>query len=136
MNNNIVPFNNAALGCSVRTVIINNEPWFVAKDVCDALDLRTDNLRAILEDDEIDKVNPYSIGVAQNGGRAPLIINESGLYSLILRSRKPEAKKFKKWVTEEVLPTIRKPGALLPCDPVDEFSDLVNKSQPSENNDH
>lgn len=110
MNNNIVPFNNAALGCSVRTVIINNDPWFVAKDVCEALEIRTDSIRSILEDEEIDSINPNSIGVAQNGGRAPLIINESGLYSLILRSRKPEAKKFKKWVTEEVLPTIRKHG--------------------------
>ncbi|WP_216644195.1 BRO-N domain-containing protein [Akkermansia muciniphila] len=98
------------IGCSVRTVIINNDPWFVAKDVCEALEIRTDSIRSILENEEIDSINPNSIGVAQNGGRAPLIINESGLYSLILRSRKPEAKKFKKWVTEEVLPTIRKHG--------------------------
>ena len=108
--NGVVPFQNETLNCTVRAVVKDGEPWFVAKDVCDALELRTDNLRAILEEDEIDTVNPYSIGVAQNGGRAPLIINESGLYSLILRSRKPEAKKFKKWVTAEVLPSIRKHG--------------------------
>ena len=108
--NGVVPFQNETLNCTVRAVVKDGEPWFVAKDVCDALELRTDNLRAILEEDEIDTVNPYTIGVAQNGGRAPLIINESGLYSLILRSRKPEAKKFKKWVTAEVLPSIRKHG--------------------------
>lgn len=108
--NGVVPFQNETLNCMVRAVVKDGEPWFVAKDVCDALELRTDNLRAILEEDEIDTVNPYTIGVAQNGGRAPLIINESGLYSLILRSRKPEAKKFKKWVTAEVLPSIRKHG--------------------------
>ena len=108
--NGVVPFQNETLNCTVRAVVKDGEPWFVAKDVCDALELRTDNLRAILEEDEIDTVNPYTIGGAQNGGRAPLIINESGLYSLILRSRKPEAKKFKKWVTAEVLPSIRKHG--------------------------
>lgn len=109
--NGVVPFQNETLNCTVRAVVKDGEPWFVAKDICDALELRTDNLRAILEEDEIDTINPYTIGVAQNGGRAPLIINESGLYSLILRSRKPEAKKFKKWVTAEVLPSIRKHGA-------------------------
>ena len=109
--NGVVPFQNETLNCTVRAVVRDGEPWFIAKDICDALELRTDNLRAILEEDEIDTVNPYTIGVAQNGGRAPLIINESGLYSLILRSRKPEAKKFKKWVTAEVLPSIRKHGA-------------------------
>lgn len=117
--NGVVPFQNETLNCTVRAVVKDGEPWFVAKDVCDALELRTDNLRAILEEDEIDTVNPYTIGVAQNGGRAPLIINESGLYSLILRSRKPEAKKFKKWVTAEVLPSIRKTGGYMTTRPED-----------------
>lgn len=109
--NGVVPFQNETLNCTVRAVVKDGEPWFVAKDVCDALELRTNNLRAILEEDEIDLSNDYTIDIAQNGGRTPLIINESGLYSLILRSRKPEAKKFKKWVTAEVLPSIRKYGA-------------------------
>lgn len=109
--NGVVPFQNELLNCTVRAVVKDGEPWFVAKDVCDTLEIRTDSIRSILEDDEVDSINPNSIGVAQNGGRAPLIINESGLYSLILRSRKPEAKKFKKWVTAEVLPSIRKHGA-------------------------
>ena len=108
MNNNIVPFNNAALGCSVRTVIINNDPWFVAKDVCEALEINntSDTLKKVLDDDERGIDTIYTPG----GPQQVSIINESGLYSLILRSRKPEAKKFKKWVTEEVLPTIRKHG--------------------------
>ena len=70
MNNNIVPFNNAALGCSVRTVIINNEPWFVAKDVCEALEINntSDTLKKVLDDDEDRCIRvdgePISYGVA------------------------------------------------------------------------
>lgn len=87
------------------------EPWFVAKDVCDILETRTNNLRAILEPDEISELsNDYSNDIAQNGGKTPLIISESGLYSLALKSRKPEAKEFKRWITHEVLPSIRKHG--------------------------
>lgn len=88
------------------------EPWFVAKDVCDILEIRTNSLRAILEPDEISELsNDNSIDIAQNGGKSPLIISEAGLYSLTLKSRKPEAKEFKRWVTHEVLPSIRKHGA-------------------------
>ena len=85
------------------------EPWFVAKDVCDALDIRTDTVRGILDADEVTATNPNSIGV-HSGGRAPLIVSEPGLYSLILRSRKPEARQFKRWVTHDVLPAIRRHG--------------------------
>lgn len=81
----------------------------VAKDVCDALEIGNVS-QAVSYLDEDEKSNIITNDIAQNGGRAPLIINESGLYSLILRSRKPEAKKFKKWVTAEVLPSIRKHG--------------------------
>lgn len=89
----------------------SGEPWFVAKDVCDILEIRTNNLRAILDTDEISELsNDYSIDIAQNGGRTPLIISEAGLYGLILKSRKPEAKEFKRWITHEVLPSIRKHG--------------------------
>ena len=98
---------NAALGCSVRTVIINEEPWFVAKDVCDALEIGNSRQAvSYLDDDEKGVTTNDTLG----GTQQVSIINESGLYSLILRSRKPEAKKFKKWVTEEVLPTIHKHG--------------------------
>lgn len=94
---------------TIRTTTIDGEPWFVAKDVCDALGIRSDTVRSILDDDEVSETNPNTIGVA--GGRKPLIISEAGLYGLVLKSRKPEAKAFKRWVTHEVLPSIRKHGA-------------------------
>lgn len=87
------------------------EPWFVAKDVCDILGTDTRDLHKILESDEITNVD--SIHIAQNGGKAPLIISEPGLYRLVMKSRKPEAKEFQRWVTHEVLPSIRKHGAYM-----------------------
>ena len=89
----------------------DGEPWFVAKDVCDALGIRTDTVRSILESDEVGETNPNSIGVA--GGRAPLIVSEPGLYRLVMRSRKPEAKAFQRWVTHEVLPALRRDGGYM-----------------------
>nr|UVX89512.1 MAG: antirepressor protein KilAC domain [Bacteriophage sp.] len=104
-------FNSATLRTMADTA---GDPWFIAKDVCDILGIRTNNLRAILDEDEVTELtNDYSIDIAQNGGKSPLIISESGLYSLALKSRKPEAKEFKRWVTHEVLPTIRKHGAYM-----------------------
>ncbi|MEG6505872.1 BRO-N domain-containing protein [Nitratidesulfovibrio sp. 1201_IL3209] len=81
-------------------------PWFVAKDVCNALDL-TDTNKALLglDADEKREHEEYS-----GSGRKPLIVSESGLYSLVFRSRKPEARRFRKWVTAEVLPTLRRTG--------------------------
>lgn len=93
----------------------NGEPWFVAKDVCDALGIRTDTVRTILDDDEVRETNPNSIGVA--GGRNPLIVSEAGLYSLILKSRKPEAHAFRRWVTHDVLPAIRRDGGYMVAKP-------------------
>lgn len=105
--NGVVPFQNETLNCTVRAVVKDGEPWFVAKDVCDALSIADSksSLR-FLEDDEKGVHSMHTLG----GTQQVSIINESGLYSLILRSRKPEAKKFKKWVTAEVLPSIRKHG--------------------------
>lgn len=110
MNTEIQSFN--FHNAPVRTLTDEKgEPWFLAKDVCDILETRTNNLRAILEPDEISELsNDYSNDIAQNGGKTPLIISESGLYSLALKSRKPEAKAFKRWVTHEVLPSVRKHG--------------------------
>lgn len=86
----------------------NNEPWFVAADVCRVLEIvKPENAYARLDDDE---KGTRSMGTP-GGQQEMTIINESGLYSLILTSRKPEAKKFKKWVTSEVLPSIRKTGS-------------------------
>ena len=88
----------------VRTLIKEGEPWFVAKDVCDVLDIQnTTQATSRLDEDERSMFNIGRQGMTN-------IINESGLYSLILASRKPEAKAFKKWVTSEVLPSIRKQG--------------------------
>ena len=92
----------------VRTLLINDEPYFVGKDVADALGYKNTRDALSKHVDEEDK------GVANRdtlGGKQDLtIINESGLYSLILKSKLPSAKKFKRWVTSEVLPTIRKHG--------------------------
>lgn len=94
----------------VRVLEIEGNPWFVAKDICQALN-HTNSRVAIssLDDDEKGVRKVYTLG----GMQELTIINESGLYSLIVRSNKPEAKIFKKWVTSEVLPAIRKHGGYL-----------------------
>jgi len=91
----------------VRSTVINGEPWFVAKDVCDVLEL-TNSRMAVerLDEDEKGVSSTDTLGGTQN----LTIVNESGLYSLILGSRKPEAKQFKRWITHEVIPMIRKTG--------------------------
>ena len=112
MSNEIVQvFDNAEFGALRVIKDESGEPWFVAKDVCDALRLEQVT-RAVsgLDDDEVttSKVAD-SLGREQNAN----IVSEAGLYSLILRSRKPEAKAFKRWVTHEVLPAIRKDGGYM-----------------------
>ena len=92
----------------VRTVLINGEPWFVAKDVCDVLAI-SNNRDALSRLDE-DEKNTVALTDGNRGNPNTVIVNESGLYSLILGSRKPEAKAFKRWVTHEVLPAIRETG--------------------------
>lgn len=97
---------------AIRVVVDDdNSPWWVASDVCSALGL-SDTSMAIARLDE-DEKGTSSVGTL-GGDQEMLTVNESGLYSLILTSRKPEAKRFKKWVTSEVLPSIRKTGAYLP----------------------
>ena len=93
----------------------NGEPWFVAVDICKALDIRTDTVRKIVDAEDISETNPNSVGVA--GGRNPIIVNESGFYTLVLKSRKPEAKAFQRWVTHDVLPSIRKKGGYIAAAP-------------------
>ena len=100
-------------GQEVRTVTINNEPWFVGKDVADILGYLKplDAIsRHVDEDDSVKHGLTDSLGRIQN----TIIINESGLYSLILSSKLPQAKEFKRWVTSEVLPQIRQQGAYVP----------------------
>jgi len=92
---------------SVRAEMIDGEPWFVARDVCDALCYgNSRDAISKLDDDEkgVRKVD------TRGGSQNMTIINESGLYHLIFRSNKPEAKVFKRWVAKEVLPSIRKTG--------------------------
>lgn len=103
-----LPIQYAFEGTEVRVVMINGEPWFVAADVCQALAI-SNNRDAVarLDDDERGVATTDTPSGPQEMG----IINEAGLYSLILRSRKAEAKRFKRWVTHEVLPALRKHGA-------------------------
>lgn len=118
---NIIPF--CFEGTAVRIIDRDGEPWFVLADVCRALE-HSDPHRAAdrLDDDEKIKVDLDTLQPIENIARTSVTgskinaleawaINESGLYSLILTSRKPAAKRFKKWVTAEVLPTIRKTGS-------------------------
>lgn len=126
MNNEIQRFD--FKGASLRTLTDEaGEPWFVAKDVCDILELgnTTNALRAL---DEDEKTNFTNCNVAQNGGRAPLIISEPGLYKLIMRSRKPEAHEFQRWVTHEVLPQIRKTGGYIPTSESDSDEDIMARA--------
>lgn len=126
MNNEIQRFD--FRGALLRTLTDEaGEPWFVAKDVCDILELgnTTNALRAL---DEDEKTNFTNCNVAQNGGRAPLIISEPGLYKLIMRSRKPEAKEFQRWVTHEVLPQIRKTGGYIPTSETDDDMTILAKA--------
>lgn len=105
--NELQIFQNAEFG-SVRSTMINEEPFFVGKDVAEILGY-TNASKALADHvDEEDKLNNNSLpSLGQRGG---WLINESGLYSLILSSKLPTAKRFKKWVTSEVLPAIRKTG--------------------------
>ena len=96
-------------GQDVRIITINDEPWFVGKDVADILGYS--NSRKALSDHVDDEDKGVTKSDTLGGNQNLTIINESGLYSLILKSKKPEAKQFKRWVTSEVLPTIRKHGA-------------------------
>lgn len=126
MNNEIQRFD--FKGASLRTLTDKaGEPWFVAKDVCDILELgnTTNALRAL---DEDEKTNFTNCNVAQNGGRAPLIISEPGLYKLVMRSRKPEAKEFQRWVTHEVLPSIRRTGGYIPTTDADDDMTILAKA--------
>ena len=109
MENNVQVFNNEEFG-QVRTTMVEGEPWFVAMDVCKALEIDATATRR-LDDDE--KAPLRLTQTSLNGtiqDREVTIINEPGLYSLVLGSRKPEAKKFKRWITHDVIPSIRKYG--------------------------
>ena len=109
MTNELQIFENAAFG-KVRTMVKDGEPYFVGKDVAEILGYK-DTVNALKAHvDEEDKTG-WQITTPSRGVQTATIINESGLYSLILSSKLPAAKKFKRWVTSEVLPAIRKTGS-------------------------
>lgn len=103
--NDLQIFNNEEFG-EVRTAVVNDEPMFCLIDICKALEIKNaTDVAKRLDDDELTRLNLGSRAGETN------FITESGLYAVILRSDKPNAKKFRKWVTSEVLPTIRKTGS-------------------------
>lgn len=110
VNNNVEIFSNDEFG-SVRTLNINGEPWFVGKDVATALGYGNGKSLANAVSKHVDNEDKGVTEMMTPGGKQKMtLINESGLYSLILSSKLPTAKKFKRWVTNEVLPSIRKHG--------------------------
>lgn len=107
--NELKTFENAQFG-QVRTVMQNGEPWFVAADVCKALEIANSrDALSRLDSDEKSVASTDTLG----GRQCMTVINEPGLYSLVLGSRKPEAKAFKRWITHEVIPSIRKSGGYI-----------------------
>lgn len=112
MNQSIQTFANEEFG-SIRTIMIDNEPWFVAKDVAEALGYEKTRNAVQVHVDPADKNTALIQGGNTRGNPNKVIINESGLYSLILSSKLPSARKFQRWVTSEVLPAIRKTGAYM-----------------------
>lgn len=97
----------------IRTIQIDGEPWFIAADICRALDLgQTTNAVRRLDRDEVARVGGLNLNKGAVGGEINAV-SEAGMYALVLSSRKPEAKAFKRWVTHEVIPSIRKHGAYL-----------------------
>jgi prophage antirepressor-like protein len=108
-NCQVVPF--SFENHTVRAVVIENDPWFVAKDVCDTLGL-TNHRKAVGDLPENEK--GVTTGYTPGGKQKMLTVNEPGLYRLVFQSRKSEAEKFKAWVFTEVLPSIRRTGMFLP----------------------
>lgn len=116
---------------SVRTVKQDGQPWWVLADVCDVLELKNPaRVAARLDEDEKNTLT-FVKGIPGPGNPTMTIINEPGLYSVILRSNKPEAKPFRKWVTAEVLPTIRRTGTYSvttpPVSPQDKVLELMEE---------
>lgn len=114
MNNEIQRFD--FRGASLRTLTDEaGEPWFVAKDVCDILGMSNPSMAVTaLDKDEVAQIDPKDyLGSENRSNQAVNIVSEPGLYKLIMRSRKPEAHEFKRWVTHEVLPSIRKHGGYM-----------------------
>ncbi|MEI3137011.1 MAG: BRO family protein [Phocaeicola sp.] len=108
MTGQVEVFNFSQEKAPIRVQLINSEPWFVAKDVCEVLGIANHKDAA----SRLDEDERRGVGITDPIGRPQTVtaVSESGLYSLVFQSRKAEAKKFRKWVTSEVLPSIRKKG--------------------------
>ena len=118
-------FKNDRFG-EVRTMVINDEPWFVGKDVAEVLGYL--NPQKAIRDhvDDEDRLGERIVLSGQN--RMTIFINESGLYSLILSSKLPQAKEFKRWVTNEVLPQIHKTGGYIPLNDCEDGADIMARA--------
>ena len=129
MNNEIQKFD--FNGSSLRTLTDEaGEPWFVAKDVCDILGMSNPSMAVTaLDKDEVAQIDPKDyLGSENRSNQAVNIVSEPGLYKLIMRSRKPEAKEFQRWVTHEVLPSIRKTGGYIPTSESDSDEDIMARA--------
>ena len=129
MNNEIQRFD--FRGASLRTLTDEEgEPWFIAKDVCDILGMSNPSMAVIaLDKDEVAQIDPKDyLGSENRSNQAVNIVSEPGLYKLIMRSRKPEAKEFQRWVTHEVLPSIRKTGGYIPTSESDSDEDIMARA--------
>lgn len=102
-------FYNSETGVNLRTQVVNNESWFVAQDICNILGLN--NITKAMAALDFDEKHGVTISNAVGNNQEVRAVNESGLYHLIFISRKPEAKAFRKWVTNVVLPSIRRTGS-------------------------
>ncbi|WP_270271335.1 phage antirepressor [Bifidobacterium adolescentis] len=129
MNNEIQKFD--FKGSSLRTLTDEaEEPWFVAKDVCDILGMSNPSMAVTaLDKDEVAQIDPKDyLGSENRSNQAVNIVSEPGLYKLIMRSRKPEAKEFQRWVTHEVLPSIRRTGGYIPTSESDSDEDIMARA--------
>ena len=129
MNNEIQRFE--FKGASLRALTDEaGEPWFVAKDACDILGMSNPSMAVTaLDKDEVAQIDPKDyLGSENRSNQAVNIVSEPGLYKLIMRSRKPEAKEFQRWVTHEVLPQIRKTGGYIPAGDADSDEDIMARA--------
>lgn len=118
-------------GTSLRTLTDEaGEPWFVTKDVCDILGMSNPSMAVTaLDKDEVAQIDPKDyLGSENRSNQAVNIVSEPGLYKLIMRSRKPEAKEFQRWVTHEVLPQIRRTGGYIPTSDADDDMTILAKA--------
>jgi anti-repressor protein len=125
MDNSIRIFENNQFG-QVRTLTINDQPYFVGKDVAEILGYQNGSRDINRHVDEDDRTKTMVFDGIQN--KETIIINESGLYSLILSSKLPTAKKFKHWVTSEVLPSIRRAGGYIDANPDESAEQIMAKA--------